>query len=50
MQEKKHKNVLWGNITFLQFHNMLKMNIFSLAENIHSGNTLVVGDLVRFFL
>jgi len=35
--KKQNKNVLWGSITFLQFHNMLRMNIFSLDENIHSG-------------
>jgi hypothetical protein len=30
-ERKQNKNVLWGNIKFL------RMNIFSLPENIHSG-------------
>jgi hypothetical protein len=34
---KQNKNVFWGNITSLQFHNMLRINIFFVAENIQSG-------------
>jgi hypothetical protein len=37
MQENKTNMCCGASITFLQIHNMLKMNAFSPAENIHSG-------------